>query len=63
MKLCFCATLLGRGAVRAFLGAYFKIHKIKEKRKKNFWGIRSLCFILKRVPLLKDFMKRGEIKS
>lgn len=40
----FCATLLGRGAVRAFLGAYFKIHgekKMKE-RKKNFWGIKSL---------------------
>lgn len=50
MKLCFCATLLGLGAVGAFLGAYFKIHK-KDKGKKNFWGIRSLWLMLKSVIL------------
>lgn len=36
----FCATLLGRGAVRAFLGAYFKIHgeKKNERKKEKLLG-------------------------
>lgn len=40
MKLCFCATLLGRGAVRAVWGHVLKFIK---NRKLNFWGIKSLC--------------------
>lgn len=48
-KLCFRATLLGRGALRVFLGAYFKIHKKKKKEKRDKldkWSIGASCWTM-----------------
>ena len=52
----FCETLLGRGAVGAFFGAYFKIHG----RKDNFLGIKSPCCVRR---ILKISRKRESGKE